>query len=112
MADGEDAHMHAMETPAQDLAVNRAGLDPDRGQLPMRDDPMLPPRNLRHLPVTWAVWMPNIDIETAHVGHGGEIRSEMRANGAPIVRKGTRPKGETTPGNLRPVSKDVESSRT
>jgi carboxylate-amine ligase len=31
---------------------------------------------------------------------------------SPIVRKGTRPKGETAPGNLRPVSKDVAPSRT
>ena len=92
--------------------MNRSGSHPGRDQLSMRDHPMLPLRNLRHLTVTWAVLMPDSDIETAHVGHGAKDVGEKRPRGAPIVRKGTRPKGETAPGNLRPVSKDVARSRT
>ena len=55
VAYGVHASVQAVHAPANDPALDRARPRADRDELPMRDDPMLPRRNIAHLPVTWAV---------------------------------------------------------
>jgi hypothetical protein len=49
VSDREDAAVNRVESSGSHAMANRASPDPDRQQLVLRDDPVLPERELRYL---------------------------------------------------------------
>jgi hypothetical protein len=47
MADGEDADVHTMQAAGPQAMLDSAGVEPERSELPMGDDAVLPCRERR-----------------------------------------------------------------